>query len=231
MTNLTRFPLEERPRERLLQYGIEALSLSELIAIVLGTGTKGKNVIQLADELLSRFQGLNGLLEASIEELSEVKGIGQAKAILLHAVFAIALKSRKMGIHEKPLINSSKAAFELAHSELSHQKQEVLLVILRDIKRRMIHYEKISVGTLSEVLVHPREVFYPAIRRKAHNVILAHNHPSGDPTPSQADLELTRMLAHSSRILGIGLADHLIVGAHTFFSMREMGYLGKRAPY
>lgn len=231
MTSLSHLPLDERPRERLLQYGVEALSLSELIAIILGTGTKGKNVVQLADELLMRFKGLNGLLEASVQELSEVKGIGRTKAIALQAVFAIALKSRKMGMSGKLHIKNAKVAFDLAHAELAHQKQEVLLVILRDTKAKLIHYQKVSIGTLSEVLVHPREVFYLAIRHKAHNVILAHNHPSGDPTPSKADLELTRMLAHSSRILGIGLADHLIVGSHSFVSMRESGYLGTRLTY
>jgi DNA repair protein RadC len=231
MANLSNLPADERPRERLLQFGIEALSLSELIAIVLGTGTKGKNVLQLADELLMRFQGLNGLLEASVEELSEIKGVGRAKAILLQAVFGIALKSRKMSADGKRFIKTSQAAFDLAHAELAHQKQEMLLVILRDIKRRLIHYEKVSVGTLSEVLIHPREVFYPAIRHKAHDVILAHNHPSGDPTPSKADIRLTCLLAQSSCVLGIGLADHLVVGAHTFVSMRDLGYLNKEKMY
>lgn len=231
MSEFFDLPLAERPRERLLQAGVEALSLAELIAIVLGTGTKGKNVLELSDELLTRFQGLNGLLQASIEELSEIKGIGRAKAIMLQAVFGIALRSRKASVLDKLKIKSAEEAFALAHGELSHQKQEVLLVILRDVKRQLIHYEKVSVGTLSEVLVHPREVFFPAVRHKADNIIIAHNHPSGDPTPSKADLELTRLLSHSSRVLGIGLADHLIVGTHSFVSLREQGYLGKSSLY
>ncbi|MES2344585.1 MAG: DNA repair protein RadC [Chlamydiota bacterium] len=231
MTSLCNLPQDERPRERLLHFGIEALSLSELLAIVLGTGTKGKNVLQLADELLMRFQGLNGLLEASVEELSEIKGIGKTKAILLQAVFGIALKSRKINMNGKIFIKTSQAAFDLASGELSHQKQEMLLVILRNVKRQLIHYETVSVGTLSEVLIHPREVFYPAIRHKAHDVIIAHNHPSGDPTPSKADIELTRLLAQSSYILGIGLADHLVVGARSFASMRDLGYLSKQPAY
>lgn len=231
MVSFSILPDEERPRERLLKYGIEALTLSELIAIVLGTGTKGKNVLELADELLTKFHGLNGLLDASVEELSEIKGIGKTKAILLQAVFGIALKSRKIDAKEKMPIKTVKQAFDLAYGELSHHKQEMLLVIMRNSKAQLIRHEKVSMGTLSQVLVHPREVFHPAIRHKAHNIILAHNHPSGDPTPSEADLELTRLLVHSSRLLGIGLADHLIIGSSSFVSLRQRGYLSDQKSY
>ncbi len=224
-------PVTELPRERLLQYGVDALSVSELLAILLVTGTKGKSVLQLADELLSKFRDLNGLLDASIEELMEVKGIGQAKAIQLQAVFGIALKSKKNYLCERYLVETPEKAFALARQEIAHHKQEVLLVILRDAKTQLIHCEKVSVGTLSEVLVHPREVFYPAVRHKAHSLILAHNHPSGDPTPSPADLELTRLLLHSSRVMGIGLADHLIIGSGCFVSLKEKGVLGASAHY
>lgn len=215
-------PLHERPRERLLHHGVEALSVTELLAILLSTGTRGKSVLVLAQEILTKFGSVARLLEASISELCEVKGVGRAKAIQLQAAFGIALKTARTGIDEKQPL-TAKLAYELVAHELVSQKQEILLVILKDIKGRLITYEKISVGTLSEVLVHPREVFFPAVRHKAHSFILAHNHPSGDPTPSEADLTLTRHLLRSSQIMGINLDDHLIIGNHCFTSLRELG--------
>ncbi len=228
MTALRFVPEDERPRERLLKEGTDALAISELLAILLGTGTKGKSVIQLAQEILIRFRGIDGLLDASIPELMEIKGIGKAKAILLKAAFGIA---RKASRKQLGLIESSIQAYEMVKNEISHYKQEVLIVILRDVRGRAIHQEKVSVGTLSEVLVHPREVFYPAVRYKAHSLIIAHNHPSGDPTPSNVDLELTRLLMHSSRVMGIGLDDHLIIGSDSFVSLKEKGYLGDSKKY
>jgi DNA repair protein RadC len=230
--NLKALPQEERPRERLLKGGINALSLSELIAIVLGSGTQGKSVLKLSQEILEKFGGLEKLLDASVAELMQIKGIGQAKAIQLKAVFGIALKCRKPLFSSKYAISSANAAYELAQAEIAHLPQEVLLVILRDVKGNLIHLEQVAVGTLSRVLVHPREVFYPAVRHKAHSLIVAHNHPSGDPTPSSADIELTATLLASSKIMSIGFDDHLIVCRSTFISLREKGYLpfapGKR---
>lgn len=224
-SHIQSLPQEERPRERLLSEGVEALSLVELLAIFLTTGTRGKSVLDLAEEMLIHFGGLQGLLEASIPELREIKGIGLIKAIQLKAVFGLVLKSRGASLPDKYQLKTTQDAYELAKHEIAHQKQEVLLVLLRDARGSMIHLEKVSVGTLSEVLVHPREIFYPAVRHKAHSLILAHNHPSGDPTPSKEDLELTRLLLHSSRIMGIGLDDHLIIGSDSFTSLREKGYI------
>jgi DNA repair protein RadC len=216
-------PVEERPRERMLREGVNALSLSELIAIVLGSGTQGKSVLELSKEILERFGGLEQLLEASIAELMQIKGIGRAKAIQLKAVFGIALKCRKPFSMQKYAIASASQAYELAQAEIAHIPQEVLLVILRDVRGNLIHCERISMGTLTQVLVHPREVFYPAVRHKAHSLIIAHNHPSGDPTPSRSDLELTRNLIEAGRVMLIGFDDHLIVCRDRFISLREMG--------
>ena len=225
MLNLKSLPLEERPRERLLQNGVSALSLTELIAIILGNGTSGKSVIDLSEEILERFGGLEKLLDASVVELMQIKGIGRAKAIQLKAVFGIALRCKKPLLSEKYLIASASCAYALARAEIAHIPQEVLLVILRDVRGILIHCEHVSVGTLSQVLVHPREVFYPAVRYKAHSLIIAHNHPSGDPTPSQSDLELTRALIDAGNVMGIGLDDHLIICKDRFISLREMGCL------
>jgi DNA repair protein RadC len=222
--NLRSLPAQERPRERLVHLGPEALSLTELLAILLTTGTKNKSVLELAQEIVVRFGSLERLLEASIEELMEVKGIGQAKAIQLKAAFGIALKTHQKPVTAQEAIHA-RQAYELVRHDLAHQKQEILMVVLKDIKERLIGMEKVSVGTLSDVLVHPREIFFPAVRHKASSLILAHNHPSGDPTPSEADLVVTRHLMRSSRVMGIHLDDHLIIGASSFISLRESGFL------
>jgi DNA repair protein RadC len=221
---LKALPEEERPRERMLREGIDALSLSELIAIVLGSGTQGKSVLDLSQEILERFGGLEKLLEASVVELMQIKGIGRAKAIQLKAVFGIALKCRKPLTSAKFAITSPLQAYTLAQGEIAHLPQEVLLVILRDVRGNLIQCERVSMGTLSQVLIHPREVFYPAVRLKAHSLIIAHNHPSGDPTPSKADLELTRLLIDAGRVMLIGFDDHLVVCRDRYVSLREMGF-------
>lgn len=232
MTTAIRFiPEEERPRERLMREGVDALSLAELIAIILATGTKGKSALTLAHELTCRFKDLNGLLDATVQELIQIKGIGRAKAIKLRAVFGIALRNNRSSLVLGHPLTSARQAFELARGVIGHEKKEVLFIILRDVRSRFIHAEKVAVGTLSEVLVHPREIFYTAVRHKAHSLIIAHNHPSGDPTPSQADLDLTRILLHSSRVMGIQFDDHLIVTSHHYVSLREKGYLGTLNKY
>jgi DNA repair protein RadC len=221
-------PQQERPRERLLACGPEALSLPELLAILLTTGTQDKPVLVLAHELLAHFGGFSELLDATFEELRQIKGIGQAKAIQLQAAFALARRAAgPLGCAKAP-IKSPVDAYSVMKGLLEEEKQEVLVVLLRDIKGRAFLCEKVSVGTLSSVLAHPREVFYPAVRHKAHSLILAHNHPSGDPTPSTADLHLTQQLNASGRIMGICLDDHLIVGAGSYVSLYERGILGDR---
>lgn len=222
--NLRQLPLSERPRERLRHQGAEALSTIELLAILLSTGTKKTSVLDLSAMLLSHFGSLKNLMHASVEELIEVEGIGPAKAIQLKAAFALAEKVYNDAYLTPPSIDS-KEAYELVRFELSSLKQEALYVILKDVKGRLISVEKVSIGTLSEVLVHPREVFFPAVRHKASSLILAHNHPSGDPTPSAADLEMTRHLVRSSRVMGIHLDDHLIVGATSYISLKQANYI------
>ncbi len=228
---MLQIPLDERPRERLLQEGVEALSLSELIAIILCTGTKGKSVLQLSQEIVSHFGSLKELLLASVEELMEIKGVGRAKAVQLKAAFGIALKSLKPHFVSKNYILSAAHAYDLIKSEFHEQAQEILVVILRDVKGALIHSQKVAIGTLSEVLIHPREVFHLAVRHKAHSLIIAHNHPSGDPSPSKRDLELTEILLQASQVMGIGLSDHLIVGAHTYVSLKGRGLLGLSTRY
>ncbi len=217
-------PMEERPRERMLQGGVDALSNIELLAILLGSGTKGKTVIALACEILSHFGGIKRLLEASIEELLEVKGVGLAKAIQLKSVFGLATRYLALQGHRHK-IQSPKDVYFLVREKFVGQTQELLVVVLRDVRGCAFHQGVIGRGTMTGVLVHPREVFSYAIRHQAHSVVLAHNHPSGSPSPSKADLQLTLCLKDASNIVGIRLDDHLIIGENTYYSFWDKKYI------
>lgn len=221
MSLAKQFPISELPRERLMRDGVDALSLQELVAILLGTGTQGKSVLVLAQEMLLNFGGMDGLLNASIEELTKIKGIGKAKAILLKAAFGIALRAAKEKLAPNKKILTIQDVLEITIPRIGNLKKEALLIILRDVKCRLIHYEVISIGTLSEVLVHPREVFQTAIRHGAYSIIICHNHPSGDPTPSEGDIKLTNTLLQCSKIVGIALTEHIIVGRNRYVLMLD----------
>lgn len=221
MSLAKQFPISELPRERLMRDGVDALSLQELVAILLGTGTQGKSVLVLAQEMLLNFGGMDGLLNASIEELTKIKGIGKAKAILLKAAFGIALRAAKEKLAPNKKILTIQDVLEITIPRIGNLKKEALLIILRDVKCRLIHYEVISIGTLSEVLVHPREVFQTAIRHGAYSIIICHNHPSGDPTPSEGDIKLTNTLLQCSKIVGIVLTEHIIIGGNQYVLMLD----------
>lgn len=216
-------PKEERPRERFVRYGSESLSTSELIALILGSGTKSRPVLQLAQEVLVKFGTLQQLAEATLAEILEIKGIGLAKALQLKAALGLGLRASKSPITNKYRIEHPLHAYHLIKDELEAEKREHFVVILQDAKGYVICHEVVSIGTLSQTLVHPREVFYPAIRHKAASMIVAHNHPSGDPTPSPQDIDLTKSLLQASQLIGIPLHDHLIVGRSSYLSMRQMG--------
>jgi DNA repair protein RadC len=222
-------PAEERPRERLVRFGADALSTIELLAILLGSGTKSFPVMELASELLTHFGSVEALSQASLEELQEVKGIGLAKAIQLQAVFA--LSGRKEERQHVFLETPDKVYSSIRH-EMEKQFTEVLLIILRDVRRQQIHREVLSKGTLTELIMHPRDVFHMAIKHRAHSLIIAHNHPSGDPTPSSRDFEMTQILTSAGRMIGIPLADHLVVGRGKYISFYARGLLPSRSePY
>ena len=225
MAILAQLPKEERPRERLLSHGAEKLSLTELLAICLGSGREGLSALALAEELITLFGGLSQLMEATVEELTAVKGIGKAKAAQIKAISALA-KRRQAGT-AKCLIRTPDDVYTLIRSHFCDQKKEVAVAIFRDVRGFAFHDEIVSIGTLSEVLVHPREVFYLAIRHRAYSVILAHNHPSGDPGPSKQDLEVTKLLAASGRLVGVPLDDHLIIGCRSYISLWQRGLLSR----
>lgn len=221
--NLLALPPEARPRERLSQLGPSALSSIELIAILLGSGTKQHPVMQLASALLAHFGSLEELADATLPELSAVKGIGFAKAVQLQAAFALSKRLRSQGL--KRTIETPQEAYLELQADLKEEKMEVLYVLLRDVRRQLIHKEEIGRGTLNHLIVHPREVFSVAIRHRAHSLIVAHNHPSGDPTPSSSDFEITQRLFAASKVIGIPLIDHLIIGSDRFFSFQQKGFL------
>jgi DNA repair protein RadC len=221
--SIQRMPEAERPRERLIRYGAESLSAAELIAIILGSGTKQAPVLQLAQLMLAKFGTLEQLAQATIQELCQVKGIGPAKAIQLRAVFNLGLRLSKQSISAKYKIEHPVHAYHLVKDELLAEKREVFVVILQDAKGCSLGYHIVSIGTLTETPVHPREVFYPAIRHKAVSLILVHNHPSGDLTPSKQDIELTKKLILVGQTMGIPVNDHLIVSNQGYLSLRQKG--------
>jgi DNA repair protein RadC len=223
-------PLPERPREKLLARGVSALSDAELIAILLRTGTRGANVVVLAERLLQRFGSFAGLARTPVLELAKVKGIGLAKGIQLAASFAVGARLAAERFRNEP-IDSPQTVYNLVGPEMRLLDRESLRVVLLDAKQRLIAVQEISLGTLNESLAHPREIFKSAITHSAFSFILVHNHPSGDPAPSEADGRLTRRVAEASRILQITLHDHVIIGTpHNgntgYFSFREAGVIG-----
>ena len=222
--SIQHLPEEERPRERLMRAGAESLSTTELIAIILGSGSRENPVLQLAHDVVSRFGGLRELSQATLAELLEIKGIGFAKAIQLKAALNLGMRVSKQALSPKYRIEHPSHAYHLIKEELEHEKRELFVVILQDVKGFVICHEVVSIGSLSQTLVHPREVFYFAVRHKASSIIVAHNHPSGDPTPSPPDYELTTLLVEASRLMSIPLHDHLIIGQQCYLSLRQQGF-------
>jgi DNA repair protein RadC len=221
---IQQLPASDRPRERFIKQGAEGMSTPELIAIILGSGIKGKTVLQLSHEIIMFFGNLRRLSEATISEMCQIKGLGAVKAIQLKAALTIGMRASKQTIAPKYRIDTPLHAYHLIRDQLEHEKREIFIVILQDIKGFVITQEMISTGTLTNTLVHPREVFYPAIRHKAASLIVAHNHPSGNPTPSSQDYTLTNNLIHAGKLMGIPIHDHLIIGENSYISLRERGF-------
>ncbi len=210
-------PREERPRERLLRLGPEALSSPELLALIIGRGVSKRSVMAIAQELYLTFRSVKAINEATIEELSKIKGIGPAKAIQIKACFELA-KRQELEIDnrfEDVDIKNPQSAVKVIKASIKDMKKEHFMLIILNTKNKITSIETISIGTLNASLVHPREVFNKAISHTASSVIIAHNHPSGDPEPSEEDLKITRRLMEAGKILGIEVLDHIIVGKDT----------------
>ncbi len=222
-------PDEDRPREKLLKQGAPALSESELIAILLRTGVVGANAVDVARELLLRYQSLTALSRCNAKELSQVKGIGIAKALQLAAAFELG-KRLSQESPARGKVDTPELVYELLGPEMRMLSKESLRAVLLDTRFRLLRVEEIALGSISECIAHPREVFRPALIHSAYAVILAHNHPSGDPSPSAADIQMSRRMSEAARVLQIRLLDHVIIGAPgegrvPYYSFKEAGLL------
>lgn len=216
-------PKEERPRERLLKFGCESLSVQELLQIILRSGHKGESVALLSQKLLSHFGNLKRLLEAGIEELMEVKGMGFAKAAQIKAVFELARRYNLYQEENFKRISSPEDVFKIVKSKIKNYKKEHFYILALNTKNSIVC--EISVGTLNASLVHPREVFAEAIKNRANSIILVHNHPSGDLTPSEDDIKITKKLVEGGKILGIEVLDHIIITENSYLSFKSKGLL------
>lgn len=220
---ITDLPENERPREKLIRYGAESLSNSELIAIILRNGIKNENVLNLSNKLITECEGIDGLFNKTTEELMEIGGIGIAKAAQISAVTELSkrLKAFKSGNTYK--ISKPKDASDYVMEEMRHYKIEILKVIMLNVKNDVIATKNVSMGSLNSSIVHPREIFCEAIRKCCYSIIICHNHPSGDPTPSSEDINITHRIKECSKIIGIDLLDHIIIGNGVYVSLKEKG--------
>lgn len=215
----------DRPRERLDALGASALSDAELVALLLRTGNRGSNALAVSTDLLGRHGGLQGLSKVSGRELGQSQGIGPAKSASLRAALEIGRRLAGRRLRAGAVIRSPSDVYHHFHPSLRDARQEHFLVILLDARHRVLRSEMVSQGTLTASLVHPREVFRPALRDAAAALVLVHNHPSGDPTPSAEDREVTARLASAGEILGVRVLDHIVVAERGFCSLREQGEL------
>ncbi|MCD6299937.1 MAG: DNA repair protein RadC [Dehalococcoidales bacterium] len=217
-------PISERPRERLQKFGVSALSAQEILALILGRGVSGESVMVTAQRLLSRFGSLKGIADASVEELSQVKGIGLAKAAQIKAAFELANRLEGYAESEdKTIVKTPEDVVGLVRGRLKGKKKEYFLALLLDTRGQLIKVSEISVGSLDTSIVHPREAFKEAISASAASVIFVHNHPSGDPAASEDDIKLTKRLAEAGEIVGIEVLDHIIIGDKNHLSLKSKG--------
>lgn len=214
----------DRPRERLRNLGPSALTSEELLAVILGTGSRNEPVLELARHLLQRFESMKGLSEATLEELQSVSGIGMAKALKIMAAFSLTSRCEEMSQDLKPTIRTCLDIYRVSLPYIKDGKREMCLAVLLDVRKKLIAVETISVGTLTRTFVHPREVLFPAIRRKANSLVVVHNHPSGNPSPSEEDYNLTVQLRAAAQIVSIPLLDHVIICQGKYYSFLESGF-------
>ncbi|MEY9868548.1 DNA repair protein RadC [Peribacillus sp. B2I2] len=219
------YPKEERPRERFLQDGPQSLSNQELLALLLRTGSREESVLQLSGRLINSFKGLRLLKEASVEELTVMKGIGEAKAIQILASVELGRRINKLNDQDRYVIRSPEDGANYCMEEMRFLSQEHFVCLYLNTKNQVLQKTTVFIGSLNASIVHPREVFKEAFRRSAASIICLHNHPSGDPSPSREDIEVTKRLVECGKIIGIEVLDHIIIGEHKYVSLKEKGYL------
>lgn len=216
-------PANERPRERLQHYGAKALSNAELLAIILRAGVEGRSAVGLGQQLLARFGGLRGLAQATISEICSLRGVGPAKAVQIKAALELGRRLVIEAPEERPQITSPADAANLIMLDMSLLEQEELWILLLDTKNHVLDVIRLYQGSVNTSLIRIAEVFREAIKRNCVAIIVAHNHPSGDPTPSPEDVRITRQIHEAGKLLDIDLLDHLIIGHQRFVSLKERG--------
>jgi len=220
-------PLEERPREKMLKIGAQALSNAELLAILLRTGSKKDSVLRIAERILKKYEemGVAALASLSPQELSKIKGIGPVKAVTIVAAIELGKRLHGKATTEKPVIRAPQDVSTLLMGRLRYETKEHFMIVLLSTKNHVLAIPTISIGSLNASIVHPRELFHEAINHSAAAVILVHNHPSGDPTPSPEDIRLTKKLMDAGEILEIHVLDHVIIGDNKYVSLKELGII------
>lgn len=218
-------PVNERPRERMQAHGAEALSNAELLAILLRTGSAEESVLRLAERILREAGSLKGLNEMRLEQLTALRGVGPAKALQIQASIELGRRLCRSAPESRHTIRTPGDAAELLMEDMRYLRKEHFVCLYLNTKNHVIGRETISVGSLNVTIVHPREVFRAAIQRSSAAILCAHNHPSGDPTPSPEDIDLTARLAEAGAVVGIELLDHLVIGDGVFVSMKEKGLM------
>lgn len=218
-------PNEERPRERMIQYGAQALSNAELLAILLRTGTFQESAVHVAQRLLRESGGLRKLADMSIEQFTEIKGIGAAKALQIQAGIELGRRMARSAMNETVTIRSPQDVASLLTEDMRYLQKEHFVCLFLNTKNHVIGQETLSMGSLNASIVHPREVFRAAIKRSSASIVCAHNHPSGDPTPSPEDIQITKRLVQAGDIVGIDVLDHIVIGDQRFVSLKELGLM------
>ncbi len=218
-------PEQERPREKMQAYGPEKLSNAELLALILRTGHQEESAIRLAERVIYQAGGLRFLPDFTLEELQRIKGIGLAKAVQVKAVLELGKRLAVSARPQRISVSSPQDVASVLMEEMRYYQKEHFRIVLLNTKNQIISVEEISVGSLNSSIVHPREIFNQPVKKSAAAILLVHNHPSGDPSPSREDLEVTKRLMEAGRILGIQVLDHLIVGDGRYLSFKEEGLL------
>ena len=220
-------PLEDRPRERLISHGSEHLSNAELLAILIRSGSKDKSAIQLAEEVLGIYKesGIHNMSQVTVAELTKLKGIGEAKAAEIIAAIELGRRLSVSKNGNVAVVSGPEDVAAYAIPRLSYQQKEHFCVMLMNIKNHILSMQTISVGSLTASVVHPREVFKAAVQQSAASMILIHNHPSGDPTPSREDIVTTNRMVSAGKVMDIPVLDHIIIGNNRFISMKEKGLI------
>lgn len=225
MFMIKELPIEERPRERFMKYSKEVMSNHELIAIILRTGSRNESVIDLSKRIMVNYKNLKELSNTSISELMKIRGIGKSKAIELLAAFELGKRVHKEAFELKRKLHTPESIFDYVKDSLEMKTQEHLIALYLNTKGELITKKTLFIGSLNSSLIHPREIFKYAVLHSAATIIICHNHPSGDPTPSASDIEITKIIHKNGKMMDIELLDHIIIGRDRYFSFKEKGML------